>query len=138
MSYDVMVFNPEASPLDRDGFMEWYQNQTEWSEDHSYDDPSVSADGLQVWFKEMIKEFPAMNGPFANYDDDDSPKLTDYSIGKNVIYIALAYSEAANGYNKAGELAMKYGLGFFEVSEKSGGVYLPTNEGGFTCIHANE
>ena len=42
MSYDLMVFDPEAAPVDRHAFMEWYEAQAEWSEDHSYDDPSVS------------------------------------------------------------------------------------------------
>ena len=95
MSYDLMVFNPEVTPKDRDSFIVWYEKQVEWAEDHNYNDPKVSAENLKVWFHEMIKTFPGMNGPYAS-DDFDDPKVTDYSIGKNIIYAAFAWSEAEN------------------------------------------
>ena len=57
MSYDVMVFDPKAPPHDRDGFMRWYDQQTRWSEGHSYDDPNVTTAELREWFNEMIQTF---------------------------------------------------------------------------------
>mgnify|MGYP003575994639 CR=1 FL=1 len=88
MSYDLMVFDPDAAPKDRESFMAWYDKQTEWPEDHGYNDPMVSAPSLQAWFREMTQFFPAMNGPHAV--DSDASEVTDYSVGMTVIYSAFA------------------------------------------------
>lgn len=71
MSYDLMVFNQESAPRDKKSFMKWYNQQIEWSEDHSYDDPENTADDLKKWFFEMKESFPAMNGRYASDDFDD-------------------------------------------------------------------
>jgi len=42
MSYDLMVFDPTVAPRACKDFMAWYKQQTQWSEDHGYDDPKVS------------------------------------------------------------------------------------------------
>ena len=84
MSYDLMVFDPQAPPANREGFMAWYGQQTHWTEDHSYDSPDVCTPDLRAWFFEMMKEYPSMNGPHAS-EDVDNPKLTDYSIGRSAI-----------------------------------------------------
>ncbi len=112
MSYDLMVFEAEGAPRDRPSFMTWYWQQTEWSEPHSYDNPEMSAPSLQTWFREMIESFPPMNGPLAT-DDVDNPKVTDYSVGRQVIYAAFAWSmaEEAQGVakNRPSHLARLYG-----------------------------
>ena len=80
MSYDLMVFELSAAPKERKEFMDWYDRQTEWSEDHDYQDYKVATESLQQWFSEMIRSFPPIDGPLAT-DDFDDPKATDYSIG---------------------------------------------------------
>jgi hypothetical protein len=42
--------------------MTWFKNQSEWSEEHSYDNPDICSAEMQAWFKDMIQTFPAMNG----------------------------------------------------------------------------
>lgn len=126
MSYDLMVFEKESAPKNRKDFMDWYGKQTEWSESHNYDDPKVSSSKLHVWFIEMIKAFPAMNGPFAS-DDYDNDNVSDYSIGKDVIYVAFAWSVAEQAYKTMIDLAEKVGVGFFDVSSDNGGIYFPVD-----------
>lgn len=126
MSYDLMVFRKEAAPKTRTDFMKWYENQTEWTEEHSYDDPANTSVELRNWFMEMIQTFPAMNGPFAS-DDDDNPNVSDYSVGKDVIYVAFAWSLAEQAYNTMLELAEKHGVGFFDVSSDNGDILFPDN-----------
>jgi len=110
MSYDLMVFEVSAAPKTRKEFMAWYETQTEWSEDHSYQDHSVTSEALQNWFMDMIEYFPSMNGPLAS--DDDDPKVTDHCIGKSVIYSAFAWSVAEEAYPKMRELAINSFLVF--------------------------
>jgi hypothetical protein len=124
MSYDLMVFEPTAAPKERKEFMKWYAQQTEWTEDHSYQDHAVTTESLQAWFKEMIEHFPPMNGPMAS-DDVDDPKVTDHCIGKHVIYSAFAWSVAEEAHPKMRELAINYSVGFFDVSADNGEILFP-------------
>lgn len=127
MSYDLMVFRKEAAPRNRTDFMKWYEEQTEWAEEHSYDDPTNTSTELQNWFMEMIQTFPALNGPFAN-DDDGNPNVADYCIGKDVIYVAFAWSLAEQAYEKMLALAEKHEVGFFDASGENGDIFFPTME----------
>ena len=128
MSFDLMVFDPSASPRGRKAFMDWYEKQTAWDESHGYNNPEIPARALQSWFRDIIKTFPPMNGPLAS-DDPDDPKVTDYSLGRTVIYAAFAWSEAESAHRHAKELAAKHGVGFFEVSSDKGDIWLPTTSG---------
>jgi hypothetical protein len=40
MSYDILAFDPEA--VTDAQFPEWWEEQSEWSEDHGYDDVAVT------------------------------------------------------------------------------------------------
>jgi hypothetical protein len=101
MSYDMMVFEASAAPREAAAFIAWFEKQTQWNERHEYDDPAVSSPALQAWFAEMAQEFPPLNGPLSN-DDDDRAEVTEYSIGRQVIYGAFAYSVAERARPRAG------------------------------------
>ena len=118
LSYDLMVFEPSVAPRQRDVFLEWYHDQTNCAEPHSYDDPKQASPMLAAWFLDMIKTFPPMNGPLRS-DDIDNPKVTDYSIGSSVIYAAFAWSQAREAYTEVRRLAKKHHVGFFDVSGNS-------------------
>ncbi|MEQ1955290.1 hypothetical protein [Mesorhizobium sp. CN2-181] len=130
MSYDLMVFAPADAPRVRQAFLDWYEEQTEWSEDHRYDDTAVTTPGLSAWYGEMQLDFPDLNGPSASdLLEDDSPSVTDYSIGRSVIYAGFRWSEADRAYTSVRALAVKHGVGFFNVSAADGEIWFPP-EGG--------
>ena len=106
--------------------MKWYQDQTKWTEEHNYDDPAITSTELRNWFMEIIQTFPAMNGPFA-CNNEDNPNISDYCVGKDLIYVAFAWSLAEKAYNKTLELAEKHGVGFFDVSRDNGDILFPAN-----------
>lgn len=139
MSYDLLVFAPEKAPNTREEFLSWWEETSEWSEDHSYDDPKVSAPKLQAWFLEMIKTYPAMNGPFSSeeFPEDDSI-VTDYSVGKDAIYAAFAWSKAEAAHEHVFSLAAKYQIGFFDASSETAAVWLPDGKGGLKLSHQGE
>jgi hypothetical protein len=114
MSYDLMVFDPDAAPREREAFQSWFDAQTEWTEEHSYEDPRITTPALASWFAEMSETFPPMNGPFASADYDNL-KRTDYSIGRSVIYAAFAWSQAKSAFAMVERMAAKHGVGFFDV-----------------------
>ena len=112
---------PQPAPRGRQGFLDWYDQQTQWAETKGYNDPDVPTEPLRAWFMEIIKTFPPMNGTLAS-DDVDNPKLTDYSVGRTVIYAAFAWSEAPAAYEHVTRLAAKHRVGFFNVSSNDDAV----------------
>lgn len=120
-----MVFRKESAPRRRAAFMEWYDAQTEWTEGHSYNDPANTSPELRSWYTDMIKAFPAMNGPDAS-DDNDNPKLADYSIGRDVIYVAFSWSVAEEAFQVVLDLSGKHTVGVFEVSGDER-IFFPVN-----------
>jgi len=124
-----MVFRKEAAPTSKTDFINWYESQTEWSEPHGYDDPANTSPELKNWYMEIIKTFPAINGPYASGDDEENHFLTDYSVGNDVIYIGFNWSVAEKAYNTVLELAEKHGVGFFDVSSDNGDIFIPEVNG---------
>lgn len=128
MSYDLMVFDKTRAPQKHKDFLEWYEKETEWKEEHNYDDPAVTTSDLRGWYEEIIKTFPNMNGPDAPddelEDEDAEAHFTDYSIGRNVIYAAFSWSVTKEAYELTKALAQKHNVGFFDVSG-NGDIVLP-------------
>ena len=136
MSYDLLVFDAKAAPQDRGEFLEWYDAQTEWEDEDGYDDPERSAPELRTWFMEMIEKYPPMNGPFAPSDlPVDDSTVTDYSVGRHVIYIAFSWSKAEQAFEETKALAAKHGLGFFNVSSDTSDVWVPNGQSDLKLAH---
>ena len=135
MSYDLMVFEPEAVPAEHDEFLEWYSRQTKWSEDHGYDDPANTSEHLRGWFHDMVQMFPPMNKPISLDDRPvDQNSSTDYAIGRDFIYASFAWSKSEAAYMTVARLAEKHRLGLFNVSSTGEEVWLPA-EGGMALAH---
>lgn len=127
MSYDLMVFERTSAPQKYKDFLEWYEKETEWEEEHDYNDPSVTSSALKSWYEEITETFPNLNGPDALNDEMNNDKeahLTDYSIGYHVIYAAFAWSVSDEAYELTKALAQKHNVGFFDASGE-GSVILP-------------
>ncbi|WP_310831657.1 hypothetical protein [Paenibacillus pedocola] len=129
MSYDLMVFEPSRAPRERQKFIDWFDEQVKWLEDHEYNDPSVCSESLQRLYSKLSEHFPNMN-----VDDDifeameeagTENRLTDYSLGSAVIYAAFAYSVAKEAYTTIRNLAKKHKVGFFDVSSVEGEIVFP-------------
>jgi hypothetical protein len=132
MGYDLMVFEPSEAPRERNAFLDWYRFQTQWSEDHSYDDPATTTAGLSAWLAEMRRDFPNVNmngrGAYDISNDEDNPRVTDYSISRSVIYAAFSWTEVESAYSLARALAVKHRVGFFNVSAENGEIWFPSTE----------
>jgi hypothetical protein len=129
MSYDLMVFEPDAAPKSREEFLKWHTAQTNWNEEESYDDPAVSSPRLQSWLADMFISYPPMNGPAAPTEiPEDESALTDYGIREQIVYACFAWSKAQAAYDDVVRLAAKHHLGFFNVSSANSEVWLPLGE----------
>jgi hypothetical protein len=127
MSYDLMVFEPEAAPKNHDAFMEWYFALTKWN-DGPYDDPARTSARLRAWVQEMQRTFPDMNAPEAEtHLQGDDGVLSDYTIGRQFVYAGFAWSKATAAAGEAEKLAKLHAVGFFDVSSNGEEVWLPVN-----------
>ncbi|MGB0844987.1 MAG: hypothetical protein ACPGVN_09625 [Alphaproteobacteria bacterium] len=140
MSYDLMVFDPKVPPRNREAFMAWYNEFVKWSEDHDHDNPEITPINIQNWFHEMRTHFPAMNGPFGISDDEiDNPKVSDYCITTEGIYVSFSWSQAEEAHNMMYDLSEDHNIGFFDVSANSGfinfgdGCYIEPGSNDLTC-----
>lgn len=137
MSYDLAVFDPEAAPREKAAFLAWFEQQTDWQDERTYDDPALCAPGLRAWMLDMISEgFLAMNGPHAAPDDADMSRVTGYSINTSLIYADFRWSQVEAAYEAVFRLAQKHRLGFFDVSADDGQVWWPNENGVLTCTFA--
>lgn len=130
MSYDLMVFAPDAAPAKKRGpFLEWYDQQSEWEEDHSYDDAAVCTPSLRAFYEEIVQTFPPQR------EDDDAG--TDYTIGKSVIYMTFGWDSIDDAYETVFRLASKHAIGFFDVSSDLAETWLPDAKGGLYIAHSD-
>jgi hypothetical protein len=139
MSYDLLVFDANAAPRERDAFLQWYEELTEWRDDAGYDDPSRCSPELQAWFREMIVKYPPMNDPLSPKEEewpDDDSRVSDYSIAPAAIYITFSWSVAEEAFRDTKLLAAKHGVGFFNVSADSSDVWAPDGRGSLVLLHS--
>lgn len=114
MSYYIAFF-PDDAATD-EGFLPWFVAQTQWTEDHGYDDPAVSTPGLQAVYRALIAKYPPLNGPDAptdeqiEGDEELEDRLTDYSIGTQILYASFAWSQASEAAVFAQAVAASCGV----------------------------
>lgn len=134
MSYDLVVFAPEAAPRKRPAFLDWYDAQTEWPEEHGYDDPARAAPALQDFYAELSEAFP----PIPGGDTEQVESGTDYTIAPDLIYISfLDWDRIDQAHETVYRLAAKHALGFFDVSSDIAEVWLPDNKEGLRVAHSD-
>ena len=117
MSYDVLVLDKHKRFKTGDEFLAWYDQVTKWDEDIDYNDYRHATPSLQSWFLEMKDIVRPMNGEFAPPDEEvDSGDFmeADYTIGKEHIYVAFAWSDAEHVYPIIEAMAKKHDVAFFE------------------------
>lgn len=132
MSYDLMVFAPEAAPSKRAAFLDWYDEQTEWDEDQAYDNPAIATPALQAFYAELAAEFPPAP------DDSEEDAGTEYTIGSSLMYMSfLDWDKIDRAHEAVFSLAGKHGLGFFDVSSDLAEAWLPDKKGGLRIAHSD-
>jgi hypothetical protein len=134
MSYDLMVFEPNAPPASHAEFLDWYAEQTKWSEDHGYDDPALSSANLRAWFEDMIEIFSPVHGQLAKGRVEEEVSSADYAIGAEFILVSFAWSMAEAAYITVARLAEKHHVGLFNASSSGEEVWLP-GEGRMMLAH---
>ena len=133
MSYDLVVFDPIQAPTEHSKFLHWYEQQSE----ESYDPSELAGQELGLFFDQLSREFPPLNGPDS---DIDNSKLTDYVFGPCSIYMSFPWSQAVEAHQAVVKLIQIYSVGFYDISDPNGFVWWPPRPdqfGVFYCFHGN-
>jgi hypothetical protein len=131
MSYHLLVFAPTAAPKEASAFGLWFQAQTEWPEHHDYEDPAVATLSLKAWCLDMMQRFPPRSGPYREeLPPEDKSLLADYSIGRNIVFVAVQPSQAKAALQLARALAAQHCVGLYEASASPAAVRLPDGNNG--------
>lgn len=136
MSYDLMVFDPVAAPKGRDDFMRWYDEQTEWPEDHGYQDPSVCSPVLQKWLADMTAEIPNRS-QMSSEDFEQFEHTAEYNTGRSIIYVAFSWSSADLAQELTFRLAKRHRIGFFNIATDNSEVWMPAGKEGWEVAHTS-
>jgi len=126
MSYDLLVFEPAAVPIEREAFQAWYDAFMQWDGAWNYNDPAVCSPALQRWEAGMRRRFWVLNGPHRSRSGawlrpSDS---MDLACAPTAIYAGFSWSRAEVAHGLALDLARRHGVGFYDVSG-DGGVWRP-------------
>lgn len=116
MSYDLMVFDPEAAPRDRAGFLRWYRAQVQWSEPHDYQDPARTFAPLAALYFDLAREFPDLRAIDSEGLDKADPRIAEYRFGCSILYIEFRWPVADPAFSTVSALAEKHRVGFFDVT----------------------
>jgi hypothetical protein len=137
MSYDLAVFDPKPELKHRTEFDNWYDERTEWEDEIDYNNPENTSPRLQAWFHEIRKTFEPMNGPLSRADagEKEEDRLADYTIARDIIYVAFSWSDAELAHAKVKELSAKHAVGFLDASSMDGAAWFPTASGNLELVH---
>ena len=121
MSYDILVFEPRT--VTDAEFSSWWAHQSEWPEDHRYDDVVVTTPALRRFACELMRQFPPLNGPNAPTDEqidsdpDLSSRLTDYTFGSTLVYLCFRWGQASQAQEACLRIARPHGVAVALVSD---------------------
>lgn len=122
MSFDVMLFDTQDAPREREVFDQWFHGLNVWEGDLDYNDCRNATPSLQNFYRDIIRIYPSINGPDApdsaavESDPEMASRMTDYSIAPRLIYAAFAWSHAQDAEKLIHDLAARHGVGIYHVS----------------------
>lgn len=123
-----MLFLPTSAPKREADFFDWFDEQTEWEEDHDYRSDTVSAPALRACFRDLSAHFPVL-GPKRKSDLE-----AEYSFGSVMIHVAFSFKAQQAALTQTKSLAGKHGLGLFEASSDDGLIWIPDGQGGLKAM----
>ena len=128
IDFYVLAFDIGVAPNNRKEFLEWKEQQMEWKEEHDYNNINISSNNLKNWYMDIINKFPPIIEDLENYDEEfekneNNEYLTEYSIGKNIIYSIFNWRKAEEAFELIKILSEKHKIGFLIIE-----AYLEINE----------
>lgn len=114
--YDIIVFDPAL--VSDDEFPVWWE---EGAPVETADDPGAMTPGLQAFYHELRRYFPAMDGPDAVDDATLRARpgmggyVADYGFGLRHMYISVGWDRVEDLLGRLYETAPRHGVAIARV-----------------------
>lgn len=135
MSYDLMVFDPAAVPLERPGFIAWVRRMIRMGEGSVLEETQLEA--LTLWRNDMAARYRRHS---LRYGREVTPTLLlpDFRITASAIYASFDWRLCVPLYRDGLRLAQDHQIGFFDVSGEEAAVWIPGLRGRLAVVHKSE
>ncbi|MBI1362070.1 MAG: hypothetical protein GC155_17475 [Alphaproteobacteria bacterium] len=138
MSYDLVVFESGAAPEDRAEFLAWYTEAARLGDCILSSDPATTSPHLRAWYRNMIEQFPPIDGPDAVWiGDRDNQCVADYRFTPVAVFVAFQWEASRHAHRQAIKLARNHRVGFFDASGEDTAVWGMSSKGAYTILHRN-
>lgn len=131
MSYDLMVFDPAAVPLERAGFIAWVRRMIRMGEGTILEQTQLPA--LTAWRDDMAVRYRRHALRFGR---EATPLLpAEFRITASAIYASFDWRLCSPLYRDGLRLAQDHQVGFFDVSGDDAAVWTPGAWGRLVVVH---
>lgn len=139
MSYDLLVFEPGAAPVeDRTAFLAWFSQVVRLRDGHLLSDPAQTSPALQRWYAGMTEAFPHIGSARAGQSEMQEDEINaDYRFAPAAVFARFEWQVSRKAYHLAMKHARANGLGFFDASGESALCYTVVN-GRFILAHRGD
>lgn len=119
MSYDLMVFDPETVPREKDAFRAWYDAEIAAQTDAS--SGALSSPSMRSFYEELREVFTPLNGTDAVMLQDDASqarilRTADYDFRPQTIYMAFRWPAQDFARATCSTYAKHFELGLYNLS----------------------
>ena len=137
MSYDLIVFEPDAAPRDRMEFLDWIKDAAREDGGARSGPPSASP-ALWAWRNDMFEAFPASDGPraFDPYSTLATRNAT-YRLVRHAIIAGFHWEASGAALFQVKKLVQKHRLGFFDASGEARPVWMVSRRRRFEIVHSD-
>ncbi len=132
MSYDLMVFDPAAVPLERPAFIAWVRRMIRMGEGAVLE--TIRLPALTAWRDDMSVRYRRHS---LRYGREVTPGLLepDFRTTASAIYASFDWRLCVPLYRDGLHLAQAHQLGFFDVSGDDAAVWAPGPRGRLLVAH---
>lgn len=132
MSYDLMVFDAAAVPLERPAFIAWVRRMIRMGEGSILEETQLPS--LTAWRHDMSARYRRHS---LRYGREVTPCLLepDFRVTASAIYASFDWRLYAPLYRDGLRLAQDHQIGFFDVSGDDAAVWTPGARGRLVVAH---
>ena len=134
MSFDVMVFDPDIAPYDKDRFRDWCEAETgEQAPQSNYTPEIAEKDAFRDFYGQMREVFTPFNGSDDVVLPPDAPQIRilrtcEYFFRPHSVYMCFRWPAQDFARAACSTFAKELDLGLFLISSKYPQARFPGNK----------
>ncbi len=138
MSYDILVFLPEAAPPHREDFLAWFGRVVRLQDGHLSNNPEGAPAPLRRWWDSVSRTFPLVTtSGLQSLDAHENWHGADYRFSDEAIFARFQWELWRKALRTSQRAAQDCGIGLFDVSGHDAAVWMPVADR-FKVVHRGD